>query len=67
VLEAAVDRLGGPVAGAGSIEVGQHVGSATFSVRPSVISSVSAVGTAAVIVAMILFSSVFAATRSWLR
>jgi len=35
VFEAAVDRFGGSVAGAGSVEVGQHVDCTLGQVRPS--------------------------------
>jgi hypothetical protein len=45
VFEPAVDRLGGAVAGAGLVEVGQDVIGRFLSVRPSRRSSVRAVGT----------------------
>ena len=45
VFEAAVDRFGRSVAGAGSVEVGQDIGSRFFSVRPRVMSSWRGLGT----------------------
>jgi len=67
VFEAAVDRFGRSVAGAGSVEVGDDVGGAALRVRPRVINSVSADGTPRLIVVMILASSAFAAARSGCR
>jgi hypothetical protein len=45
VLQAAVGGFGGPVAGAGAVEVGQHVAALFLRVRPRVMTSVRAVGT----------------------
>ena len=46
VFQSAVDGFGGSVGGAGPVEVGQHILGAFFNVRPSVMTSVSAAGTA---------------------
>ena len=47
MFEAAVDGLGGAVAGVGMIEVGQDVPGSGLSVRPSVTISVRELGTPA--------------------